>query len=185
MFSMRARYPPMRQKQGGGEGSTPRGVLPAMTRLLTSVTVLVAAGALVAGCGGGDSSNSAGGGGAYGGGSVPAKTTATTAAAAPASGSGASALTLAADESSGLAFDPKSLSAKAGSVTITMDNPSADSLPHAIAVEGPGGVQSAGETAQPGATSKVTLDLKPGKYTFYCPVGSHRANGMEGTLTVR
>ena len=33
-----------------------------------------------------------------------------------------------------------------------MDNPSADSQPHAVSVEGPG-VAAAGEIAQPGATS--------------------------------
>jgi plastocyanin len=156
-----------------------------MTRLLTSFAALVAAGALVSACGSGSSSNSAsgGGGGGYGG-SAPA-TTATTAPAAPAAASGA-ALALKADESNGLAFDHKTLTAKAGAVTITMDNPSGDAQPHAIAVEGPGGVQASGDIAQPGKTSTVSLkDLKPGKYTFYCPVGSHRAAGMEGTLTVR
>jgi plastocyanin len=164
-----------------GEGSGRPGVLLDMTRLLTSVTALAAAGALLAGCGGDDGSSSSGGGGggAYGG-SAPATTTATAAAAAPAGG-----LALKAVESDGLAFDPKTLSAKAGSVTITMDNPSGDSQPHAIAVEGPGGVSSAGRIAQPGGTSKLTVKLAAGTYTFYCPVGSHRAAGMEGTLTVR
>jgi len=113
----------------------------------------------------------------------PPRLTTTKAAAAPAAG-GSSSLTLAADESNGLSFTKKTLSAKAGTVTITMDNPSGDSQPHAIAVEG-NGVDKDGQIVQPGGTSKVSLDLKPGKYTFYCPVGSHRQAGMEGTLTVR
>ena len=33
--------------------------------------------------------------------------------------------------------------------------------------------------------TSVTADLKAGTYTFYCPVGNHRAEGMEGTLTVK
>ena len=35
-----------------------------------------------------------------------------------------------------------------------------------------------------GAQSKK-LDLKPGTYTFYCSITGHRAQGMEGTLTVK
>jgi uncharacterized cupredoxin-like copper-binding protein len=31
----------------------------------------------------------------------------------------------------------------------------------------------------------VTVDLKPGKYEFYCPVDSHKQAGMTGTLTVQ
>jgi plastocyanin len=156
-----------------------------MTRLLAFVTALAAAGALIAGCGGDDSSSSGssgGGGGGYGG-QAPAKTTATTTA-APAASSGGR-LAIKAVESNGLSFDPKTLKANAGTVTITMDNPSADSQPHAVSVEGPGGVDASGKIAQPGSTSGVTLKLKPGKYTFFCPVGSHRAAGMEGTLTVQ
>jgi uncharacterized cupredoxin-like copper-binding protein len=152
-----------------------------MTRLLTSVTVLAAAGALIAGCGGGSSSSSGGGGGGAYGGSTPAKTTA---AAAPAASSG-SKLALKAVESGGLSFNPKALTAKAGTVTITMDNPSGDNQPHAISVQGPGGVAASGQIAQPGSTSQVSVKLKPGKYTFYCPVDGHRAAGMQGTLTVQ
>jgi plastocyanin len=157
-----------------------------MTRLLPFVTALAAAGVLLAGCGGDSSSSSGGssGGGGYGGGApAPAKSTTTKAAVAPAGS--ASGLSLKAVEDNGLSFDPKTLSAKAGTVTITMDNPSADSQPHAVAVEGPGDVAASGAIAQPGGTSKVSLKLKPGKYTFYCPVDGHRAAGMEGTLTVR
>ena len=90
---------------------------------------------------------------------------------------------IAAAEDGGLKFDPGSLTAPAGEVTITMDNPDGNSLPHNVALEGEG-VDEAGEVVQPGSTSEVTADLQAGTYTFYCAVGSHRQNGMEGTLTV-
>jgi len=35
-----------------------------------------------------------------------------------------------------------------------------------------------------GGSQKLKIDLKPGKYTFYCTYPGHRAQGMEGTLTV-
>jgi uncharacterized cupredoxin-like copper-binding protein len=30
----------------------------------------------------------------------------------------------------------------------------------------------------------VTVDLKPGKYAFYCSVPGHRQGGMQGTLAI-
>jgi uncharacterized cupredoxin-like copper-binding protein len=113
------------------------------------------------------------------------KTTATKkqTAAAPSSGGGSS-LKFTAEESSGFKFDKKTATAKAGTVTLTMDNPSANSSPHAIAVEG-NGVDKDGPQVQPGqGTSKISVKLKPGKYEFYCPVDGHKQAGMKGTLTV-
>jgi uncharacterized cupredoxin-like copper-binding protein len=148
-----------------------------MTRVPTPLAAaLVAAGAVAAGCGSSSDNNAA---------PATADTTATQAQTTAASSSGAGAkLTLAADESSGLSFTEKTLDARAGTVTITMRNPSGDQMPHAIAVEG-NGIDKDGQVVEPGGTSTVTVDLKPGKYTFYCPVGQHRQAGMEGTLTVR
>ena len=35
-----------------------------------------------------------------------------------------------------------------------------------------------------GGKQSKKIDLKAGKYTFYCDIAGHRAQGMEGTLTV-
>ena len=40
------------------------------------------------------------------------------------------------------------------------------------------------EVSGDGATDAKKIDLKPGKYVFYCDILGHRAQGMEGTLTV-
>lgn len=109
-------------------------------------------------------------------------TTTTTTTTTPAAG-GKTALALSADPSGQLAFDTKTLKAKAGTVTLDMKNPSSSGIPHAIAVEG-NGLDKKGATVQPGGSSTVTVKLKPGTYTFYCPVPGHKQGGMEGTLTV-
>jgi uncharacterized cupredoxin-like copper-binding protein len=111
------------------------------------------------------------------------KQTKTTAATSSGGGGATTALSLTASEQGGLSFNAKTLSAKAGTVTIKMTNPSGDSLPHGIAIEG-NGVDKDGKTVQPGGTSTVTVKLKPGTYTFYCPVDGHRSAGMKGTLVV-
>ena len=140
-----------------------------MTRMAKLLVLGAAATALAAaGCGGGGGSSS----------STPSSTPAST----PAPAASSSNLSLSADPSGNLKFDKSSLSTKAGTVTMTMDNPS--SVPHGIAVQG-NGVNKVGSTVTKGGKSTITVTLKPGKYTFYCPVDGHRAAGMQGTLTVQ
>jgi uncharacterized cupredoxin-like copper-binding protein len=55
---------------------------------------------------------------------------------------------------------------------------------HAIEIEGPGVSKKESETAGPGGSASLTVTLQKGSYTMYCPVGNHRAQGMETTLTV-
>ena len=128
-------------------------------------------------CGGEDDQSSSGSGSASNAGSSSSS-------GSGGSSAGGSKVALAAVEEGGFTFDKKQASAKAGNVTLTLDNPSSDQAPHAIAVEG-NGVDKDGKTAPPGSKSTVTAKLKPGKYDFYCPVGNHRQQGMEGTLTVK
>jgi plastocyanin len=125
---------------------------------------LATAAVVLAGCGGGDEESSA-----------TATPTATQAA-------GGEELALAAPEDGSLKFDKSTLSASAGSVTIEFANPS--QVPHAVAIEG-NGVQESGETVTESDAPPLTVDLKAGEYTYYCPVDGHRAAGMEGTLTVK
>jgi plastocyanin len=133
--------------------------------------LLVGATLMVAGCGGDDEKAASG----------SDSTPTPTATEAAASGGGGENITIAADKSA-LKFDKSDLTAKAGKVTITMDNPS--DLPHAVEIEG-NGVEEEGETVSKGGKSIATADLKAGTYDFYCPVGNHRAAGMEGKLTVK
>jgi plastocyanin len=115
--------------------------------------------------------------------STPAATTeaTTTAAATTPAASGGETVKLSADAGGALKFNTTKLKAKAGKVTLDLTNPAP--IPHAIAVEG-NGVDKDGESATTGGHSTVTVTLKPGTYTFYCPVPGHEAGGMKGTLTV-
>jgi plastocyanin len=129
-----------------------------------SLAVLLALGVAAAGCGGDDEDNA---------------TTAQKPAPKPAAAS--STLQLAADPGGKIAFDKKTLDAKAGKTTIDFQNTS--QVPHAVEVEGKG-IEQETKTIQGGKAS-LTVDLKPGKYEFYCPVDDPKPQGMEGTLTVK
>ena len=74
--------------------------------------------------------------------------------------------------------------ARPGTVTLRMTNPSSAGIKHGIAIEGHG-VDRDGPIVAPGKTSTVTVTLKKGTYTYYCPVPGHEQAGMKGTLTVR
>jgi uncharacterized cupredoxin-like copper-binding protein len=88
-----------------------------------------------------------------------------------------------ADPEGGLAYTTTSATAEAGEVTIDFNNP--QPVGHDVAIESSGG-ETVGKTelATEGSSS-TEVNLKPGKYTFYCSVPGHREAGMEGTLTVK
>ena len=87
-----------------------------------------------------------------------------------------------ADPNGQLKFLASSASASAGKVTLNMNNKS--STPHDIAIQG-NGVNQIGKVVTNGGTSTISVNLKPGKYTFYCSVPGHRQAGMVGPLTVK
>jgi plastocyanin len=86
-----------------------------------------------------------------------------------------------ADESGALSFTAAKAEAPAGAVEFVMENPS--SVQHNIAVKN-GGLDEKGPVVGQGGTSRVSANLKPGGYTFYCSVPGHEEGGMKGTLTV-
>lgn len=96
---------------------------------------------------------------------------------------GGSTVKFEADPGGDLAYTTTEASTTAGNVAIDFNNP--QSLTHDVAIESSSG-EEVGKTELIGSgETSTTVDLKPGKYTFYCSVPGHREAGMEGTLTVK
>ena len=91
-------------------------------------------------------------------------------------------LDIPADPGGSLAYVYADATAKPGKVTIKSVNKA--SIDHDISLEG-NGVDEHGKIVKNGGTSEISVDLKPGKYTFYCSVPGHRQGGMVGPLTVK
>jgi plastocyanin len=72
----------------------------------------------------------------------------------------------------------------AGTYTFMLNN--AGTMPHAMAIKGPGiDPEKQSDTIGGGQQGTLTVTLQPGSYDVWCPVGNHRAQGMETTLTVK
>ncbi len=142
-------------------------------RIFTLIGLLMALALVGAGCGGDDNSDS---------GSSDSGQAAETQTSETGGGGAAQTLKLSADAGGALKFDKSSLTAKAGKVTIVLDNPS--SLPHAVDIEG-NGIEESSDTIGEGETTEVTATVEAGEYEYYCPVDGHEAGGMTGTLTVQ
>ena len=98
-------------------------------------------------------------------------------------------LELAANPAGQLAYTTSKAEATPGPVTIVMANMSGVS--HNVAVEaGENGASAKGAALGASSfitkgTTSVSVNLKPGKYTFFCEAPGHRAAGMYGTITVK
>jgi plastocyanin len=55
---------------------------------------------------------------------------------------------------------------------------------HALEVEGEG-IEEFSDKIEPGESTKLRVDLKPGTYGLTCPVDGHEDKGMETTITVK
>jgi uncharacterized cupredoxin-like copper-binding protein len=76
-----------------------------------------------------------------------------------------------------------STSLPAGSYTFNVENKG--SFPHDLHIATPDGSEiGATSVIQPGSSATLQVSLKAGSYTIWCAVDTHRAQGMQGTLTV-
>jgi plastocyanin len=74
---------------------------------------------------------------------------------------------------------------------ITLDKPgtyvfkavNTGAVVHSLEIEGKG-IEEETPILDPGQDADLKVTLKPGTYEMYCPVGGHRQQGMDGTVTV-
>jgi hypothetical protein len=70
---------------------------------------------------------------------------------------------------------------KAGKVTLAVVNKG--KIPHALEIAGPG-LRKKTAMLAPGKTAKLTVSLKDGSYSLWCPVANHAALGMKLTAKI-
>ena len=147
-----------------------------------SSLALVATVVALAGCGSSSKSSSSSAAQAPTTSSAAAPTTssATSTTAAPA---GASTVSLEANKEGQLEYNTKSLTAKAGKVTVDFTNMAP--LAHNVTIESSSGAKVGATPTFSGGSKTLSVNLKPGTYKFFCSVPGHRQAGMEGTLTVK
>lgn len=150
------------------------------SKALFSLLAVPAALLAFAGCGSSSSSSSSSASTAA---EAPTTSSASTSTPAPASEGAGSSVKLEANPEGQLEYNTKSLSAKAGKVSVDFTNSS--SLPHDVTIESSGGEQAGATPTFSGGSKSVSVNLKPGTYKFFCSVPGHRQAGMEGTLTVK
>jgi uncharacterized cupredoxin-like copper-binding protein len=143
------------------------------TRRLAALLALGAALAVpIAGCGGSSNDNST---------SNASSNASTTGTAAAATGPGGTVDLSATD----FKFNPSDPTVKSGQVTFKETNDGQTT--HSLEIEEvtPGNDQELEGDVAPGQSGTLTVNLKPGKYEFYCPISNHKQLGMQGEITVK
>jgi plastocyanin len=142
-----------------------------LRKTLLLVAILVAIPFTLAACGDDDEETTA---------AESETTTQETTTEAAAGGGGGGGETIAVSETE-FALDPQDETVAAGPVSIDVTNDG--QTVHNLEVEG-NGVEEITSDLSPGDSETLELDLQPGTYTWYCAIGDHAAQGMEGRLTV-
>jgi plastocyanin len=135
------------------------------------IAIAIAIPLTLSACGGGDDTSTAS--------ATEAATTAESTTAAPGGGGAGGSVDISETE---FKLDPADPTVSAGSVTFNVTNDGG--VTHALEVEG-NGVEEETDDISGGQSAKLTVDLQPGTYEIYCPIDSHKDQGMEGTLTVQ
>jgi plastocyanin len=79
-------------------------------------------------------------------------------------------------------IDPAQLQVtKSGVVEFQVQN--GGKVTHALEVEGKGARKQTGDIPA-GASASIQVELDPGSYELYCPLGSHRRKGMSASVNV-
>jgi plastocyanin len=136
---------------------------------------------VLAGCGSSSNSSSSASTPATTASSTPA-TSSSSSTPAPAASSASTKLSLEANPEGQLSFNTKSLTAKAGKVTIDFTNSSP--VAHNVSIESSSGEMVGATPTFQGGSKTLSVTLKAGTYKYFCSVPGHRQAGMEGTLTV-
>jgi plastocyanin len=81
-------------------------------------------------------------------------------------------------------IDTASTTLKAGDYTFQVENKG--KFPHDLHIATPDGSEiGKSDVLQAGQSGSFQVSLKPGSYTIWCAVDAHKAQGMQGTLTVQ
>ena len=112
-----------------------------------------------------------------------ASNSSTSPATTPAPAGGGSTIDVSADPTGQLKFEQTSLTATAGKDTVDFTNKSP--VGHNVQIQDSNGKVIGGTKTITGESTSTTVDLKPGKYTYFCSVPGHEQAGMKGTLTVK
>jgi uncharacterized cupredoxin-like copper-binding protein len=81
-------------------------------------------------------------------------------------------------------FNPSDPTVNSGDVTFNLKN--AGQTTHSLEIEDVNGEDAELEgDVSPGSDGTLRVNLKPGKYEFYCPVDGHKELGMTGEITVK
>ena len=79
-------------------------------------------------------------------------------------------------------YDPSTLTAPAGQVTIAVTN--TGNIEHEFEIFKGDHLVDEVEGLVPGVTKTLTVTLEAGEYTYVCKLAGHEEQGMKGTLTV-